>query len=75
MSAHPIVLAALRRDMGEAEFKLRRLESEWRAVPAGAKATMSTMRLTKQIAEAKAIHESWQRLVLLAGAKDGWAEA
>lgn len=67
MSVHPIVLAALRRDMGEAEFKLRRLESELKTVPAGARATMATLRLTKRVEEARQIHESWQRLVQLAG--------
>lgn len=71
MIIHPLVLSALRRDMGEAEFKLRRLESELATVPAGARATMSTLRLTKRIAEAKAVHRSWQRLVQLAGSKGG----
>lgn len=62
MSVHPIVLAALRRDMGEAEFKLRRLESELKTVPAGARATMATLRLTKRVEEARLILASWELL-------------
>lgn len=69
MNAHPIVLAALRRDAGEAEFKLRRLESELKTVPAGARATMATMRLAKRVREAQQVFESWTRLV--AAAEEG----
>lgn len=63
IGTHPLVLAALRQDMGEAEFKLRRLESELNTVPAGARSTMGHLRLTKRVAEAETIYRSWQRVV------------
>lgn len=52
--------------MGEAEFKLRRLESELKTVPAGARASMSTLRLTKRIQEAREVHAAWQSMVVMA---------
>jgi len=63
MAVHPLVLAALRRDLGEAEFKLRRLESELASTPAGARSSMSTLRLHKRTEEARQIHSSWSDLV------------
>lgn len=66
VGTHPLVQAALRQDMAEAEFKLRRLESELNTVPAGARSTMSHLRLTKRVAEAETVYRSWQRVVQLA---------
>lgn len=65
LGIHPLVMAALRRDLGEAEFKLRRLESEMNTVPAGARSTMGTLRLAKRVKELQRVCESWQRVVQL----------
>lgn len=66
LEIHPLVQAALKQDMAEAEFKLRRLESELNTAPAGSRATMGHLRLAKRVAEAQSICDSWKRMVQMA---------
>lgn len=59
MKIHPLVKADINRSLGEARFKVQMLEMEYRTLPAGAKSTMSTLRLHKRLEEAKNVAESW----------------
>lgn len=63
MPVHPLVLAELRRSKAEAEFKLARLESEYKSIPAGAKSTMSTLRLHRRIQELTRVWAAWDMIV------------
>lgn len=56
---HPLVKADINRSLAEARFKVEMLEMEYRALPAGAKSSMSTLRLHRKLEEARFVAGTW----------------